>query len=215
MKTVPPAKLEKIVESFLVGADGSHDFDHTLRVVRNAVELCRKLPQADKEIVEAAALLHDICRPAEDAAMGKGPCHAAAGAVRAEEIILQEGGCKEFAGRVSAAIARHRFRSGNKPVTIEDAILYDADKLDSLGATGIGRAFLFAGKVGAKLHNSADKAVNSPAYSKEDTAWREYLVKLRHLPERMLTVPGREIAQERAAYMEDFFRRLQKETGIS
>jgi uncharacterized protein len=94
---------------------------------------------------------------------------------------------------------------------LEEQIIYDADKLDSIGAVGIGRAFHFAGREGAKLHNSAEAALNSAAYSREDSAYREYLVKLRHIPERMLTVAGRELAIERAAFMDQFFQRLNHE----
>ena len=108
----------------------------------------------------------------------------------------------------------HRFRAKRIPATLEAKIVYDADKLDSLGAVGVGRAFLFAGRVHARLHNTEREAVNSPAYSREDTAYREYLVKLRHLPDGMLTEPGRTIARERAAFMAEFFRRMNAETGL-
>ena len=81
-------------------------------------------------------------------------------------------------------------------------------------AYGIGRAFLFAGKCGARLHNTRDEALNSPAYSLQDTAYREYLVKLSKLPEVMQTVPGARIAVERAKFMSEFFSRLDEETRL-
>ena len=93
-------------------------------------------------------------------------------------------------------------------------IVFDADKLDSLGAAGIGRAFLFAGRENARLHNTAAEALAAEAYSKEDTAYREYLVKLRYLPRKMRSEAGRKIAVERAAFMADFFERLDKETKL-
>jgi len=92
-------------------------------------------------------------------------------------------------------------------------IVYDADKLDSIGAVGIGRAFHFAGRIGARLHNTAAEAVGAPAYSVEDSAYREYLVKLRHVPERMLTPSGRRLAVDRARFMDEFFHRLNDEAG--
>jgi len=108
-------------------------------------------------------------------------------------------------------VRRHRYRGRFAPQTIEEKIIYDADKLDSLGCIGIGRAFHFAGRIGARLHNTEDEAVNSLAYSHEDSAYREYLVKLRHVPEKMLTQSGREMAKERAVRMHDFFDRLNQE----
>ena len=76
---------------------------------------------------------------------------------------------------------------------------------------GLGRAFLFAGEVGARLHNTEGRASGSAAYSSEDTAFREYLVKLRHLPERMQTEEGARLARQRLTYMAEFFERLSAE----
>ena len=56
--------------------------------------------------------------------------------------------------------------------------------------------------------------LGSAAYSKEDTAFREYLIKLRYLPRRMRTAAGRKLAVERAAFMADFFEKLDLETNI-
>ena len=99
----------------------------------------------------------------------------------------------------------------DEPESLEADIIFDADKLDSLGAVGIGRAFIFAGHENARLHNTEDEALNSEAYSKEDTAYREYLVKLRYLPRRMRSAAGRKLAVEKAAFMADFFERLNSE----
>ena len=98
-------------------------------------------------------------------------------------------------------------------MTREAKLLFDADKLDSLGAVGVGRAFLFAGEVGARLHTGAAAALRARAYGRGDTAHREWLVKLRHLPGRMLTPAGRRLAAERAAYTAAFFERLAAEAA--
>ena len=105
----------------------------------------------------------------------------------------------------------HRYRDEVEPTTLEAKIVFDADKLDSLGAVGLGRAFLFAGHCGARLHNTEAEALNSPAYSREDTAYREYLVKLRKLPAAMLTEPGRAEGTRRLRFMRRFFDRLDAE----
>ena len=120
----------------------------------------------------------------------------------------------ELANSVAQAVRTHRFRGKDEPDSIEADIVFDADKLDSLGAVGIGRAFLFAGHENARLHNTEEEAVNSAAYSKEDTAYREYLVKLRYLPRRMRSAAGRKIAVERAAFMTAFFEQLNEEVNF-
>ena len=190
---------------------GCHDFDHTLRVVRNAMQLCKKLPEANRQTVLLAALLHDIARAEEDASKGAAD-HAELGAAMVPELLTPYDLPQEQVAHIAEAVRTHRYRGGDRPATLEAEIVYDADKLDSLGAVGIGRAFLFAGKEGARLHNDARTALASEAYSVEDTAYREYLVKLRKLPEAMLTRPAWESAHERASFMKQFFMVLDKET---
>ncbi len=205
-------KFEEIVRAKLDNAPGCHDFAHTMRVVRNA-ELLLKTEQVQHPFaVWTAALFHDFARPEELESGGKLD-HAALGAelVRKE---LENLGCEpDFTGLVCACIRTHRYRGTAVPATPEAKIVYDADKLDSTGAFGVARAFHFAGRIGACLHNSAETAVNSPAYGKEDSAYREYLVKLRYLPEKMLTESGRKLAKERALFMDAFFRQLELENG--
>lgn len=206
-------RLAGTVREKLERASGCHDFDHTLRVLRNAELLAKELPAADLRIVRLAALLHDFARPEEMAAKGK-LCHAVLGAELVRPLLAEAGFEPETVDRVSQAVLTHRYRANRIPATLEAQIVYDADKLDSLGAVGIGRAFLFAGREHARLHNTCEEALGSAEYSREDTAYREYLVKLSKLPGCMLTAPGRRIAGERAGFMHEFFDRLNSETGL-
>ena len=105
----------------------------------------------------------------------------------------------------------HRFRKNKPPISIEAKILFDADKLDSIGAIGIGRAFSFAGGVGARLHIKDIDITKTKEYSVDDCAYREFLVKLIKLKDRMLTKEGKRIAKERHNFMVEFFDRLNKE----
>ena len=202
--------LRRHVESVLSDGDGCHDFDHTLRVLANARMLAAQLPEADPRIVELAALLHDVARPEEQASRGR-VCHAAAGAKTAKRLLEEQGFPPETVEAVAAAVRSHRYRDNVVPETVEARIVFDADKLDSLGAVGLGRAFLFAGHIGARLHNTEAEALNSEAYSREDTAYREYLVKLRKLPSAMLTAPGKAEGARRLRFMRRFFDRLEAE----
>lgn len=201
--------LYRAVEEKLASGASCHDLDHTLRVISNAKKLLEN-SEADKEIVLLAALLHDIARPEEENSKGK-VCHARLGAEIAPAMLKEAGFSENIAVQVANAIRSHRFRGRNEPETIEADIVFDADKLDSLGAAGIGRAFLFAGHENARLHNTEAEALAADAYSKNDTAYREFLVKLRYLPRKMRTAAGRKLAVERAAFMTRFFEQLNNE----
>jgi len=97
------------------------------------------------------------------------------------------------------------------PSTIEARVVYDADKLDSIGAVGLGRAFLFAGEVGARLHNPEVRPETCPSRGPEDSALREFLVKLRWVRDRLLTDAGRRMASGRHEFMLRFFEELDAE----
>jgi uncharacterized protein len=183
-----------------------HDFDHTLRVYKNALKLA-ELCGGNIEIIAFAAMLHDVGRAEETRSKGA-VCHAETGAVISREYLEKRGFDAEFVNAVVHCIERHRFRRGLAPESLEAKILFDADKLDSIGPVGIGRAFLFAGNSGARLHNSEKEALAAEEYSYQDTAYREYLVKLSKVHERMLTAPGRELALYYTAFMKNFFKEM-------
>lgn len=208
------ADVRAVVRRELEDGPGCHDYEHTRRVIRNTVLIAEKEKPADLRAALFGALLHDIARPEELASGGK-LCHAALGAGKAERILRAAGFTDEaFIRHISEIVRTHRYRGSAAPATPEARIVFDADKLDSLGAFGVARAFHFAGRIGARIHNSEEAALGSEAYSREDSAYREYLVKLRYLPDRMLTETGRELAKERAAFMKQFFDELNAEARV-
>lgn len=190
-------------------AKGSHDWEHTLRVFR----LCQRIGHAEKvdmDVLLIAACLHDIGRCYQDASNGT-ICHAEKGAELAEPLIRPLPLSEERKDNILHCIRSHRFRGDSAPKTIEARVLFDADKLDAIGAVGIGRAFLFAGEVGARLHNSNLNIDDTRPYSKEDTGYREYRVKLSKIKDRILTDEGKRLAADRDAYMVSFFDRFLSE----
>lgn len=202
-------ELETGAKKLFGDSRGSHGWDHVERVLR----LCEKMgPEegCDMEILRLAALLHDIGREESDRKNGE-DCHAELGGRMAEEMMNEAGAALELTENVVHCVEAHRFRRGAEPESIEAKVLFDADKLDSIGAVGVGRAFQFAGEVGARLHDPDVDPENTVPYGPDDTAYREYLVKLRHIEDRMLTATGRKFAEERAEFMREFFDRLNKE----
>lgn len=204
-------RIEAEARTFFEQARGSHGWDHTERVLALCLHIGRS-EGADLDVLRLAAVLHDIGRTEQDEGQGK-VCHAEIGARLARDLLHAHGLAEPLVKRVVACVATHRFRGGNRPVSLEERILFDADKLDSIGAVGIGRAFLFAGEVGARLHDPTADHTKTKAYTADDTAHREFVVKLSRIRDRMLTGEGRRLAEERHAYMVEFFARLDREVA--
>ena len=202
-------KIKKEAQKYFNGARGSHDWSHVKRVFNLALKIGKK-EKANLEILKLAAILHDIGRKHQDEVNGK-VNHAEMGAKLAREILEKYNFKKGKIEKIIHCIETNRFRGSKKPATKEAKILFDADKLDAIGATGVGRAFLFAGEVGAKLHNKDIDLEKTKEYSKEDTAYREFMVKLRKIKDRMFTKEGKRIAKARHKFMVNFFKRLNKE----
>ena len=76
---------------------------------------------------------------------------------------------------------------------------------------GVARAYLFAGELGACMHNTQIPPEASAPYSRNDTGYREYVVKLSKIKERIITPTGRRLAEERHRFMVSFFHRFIEE----
>jgi uncharacterized protein len=159
------------------------------------------------DVLLSAGYLHDVGRCYQDASNGA-VCHAEEGAIMAKDILADIPLSSLQKDNIVHCIHAHRFRGAHRPETLEAKILFDADKLDAIGAVGVARAFLFAGEVGARLHNSSLDVSRTKAYTQEDTGYREYKLKLSKIKSRMLTPVGRQMAADRHAFMEHFFNRF-------
>ena len=193
----------------LTNSRGSHDWEHTERVYN----LCTHIGEvegADMEVLKIAAYLHDVGRLYQDESNGT-ICHAEKGAEIASAWLDGYPVSAEQRENIIHCIRSHRFRGKYRPETLEAKVLFDADKLDSIGAIGIGRAFQFAGEVGAKFHNPYVNPEDTAPYTEEDTGYREFRVKLSRIKDRMITAEGRRMAMERHRFMEMFFERFLEE----
>ena len=121
---------------------GGHDFDHVLRVLALA-ERIAAAEGANLEVVRTAALLHDVAESEDRGA------HHLLGAQRARALLA--GSPAEFIEAVAHCIEAHRFRHDPPPQTLEAKVLSDADKLDSIGAIGVARAFAYGEAAGTAL----------------------------------------------------------------
>lgn len=190
---------------------GCHKWDHTERVYSLCMHI-GKMEKADLEVLAVSSFLHDIGRSKQDDSNGL-ICHAEVGAKTARKILKKYNLKKEFIENVVHSVETHRFKNKKEPKTLEAKILYDADKLDSIGAVGVGRAFLFAGEIGADLHHRNVDVEKTKPYTSDDTAYREFLVKLKNVKNKMLTKSGKEMAVERHSFMRSFFERINREVS--
>ena len=190
-------------------ADSVHDFGHVLRVYHLAEHIARK-EGADLEIVRAAALLHDSrgSSPSDDS---KRLGHHETSAIFAAEKLGEEGWPEENIAAVQHCIRAHRFRSTEPPETIESQSLFDADKLDAIGAIGAARAISYAVLAGHPVYEQPSEEFITTFKlqpGEAHTAYHEFLFKLSKIKDRMYTQTGIQLAQARHDFLSGFFDQL-------
>ena len=214
-------KIEKTVAREL--SCSAHAMEHVMRVYNLCLHLAKHELNVDLDVLKTAALLHDIARVKEFNDKTGSIDHSALGAEMAEKILGTLGYSKEKIAHVKHCIAAHRFRGKVKPQTKEAKILFDADKLDVLGAIGVARSFMIAGQYDQKIYSDIsiqeylkDNVVGEKADGRvrdisKHTPDLEFELKFKHILERLYTQKAREIAKERVQFMENFFEKLKRE----
>ena len=191
--------------------DAAHDFDHVLRVAYLAVHLaCAE--GAAEEVVLLAAFLHDV--PSALHTTTRTSHHLAAAEFARQYLTMQDMAPKAVENVVHC-IAAHRFRDQSiQPQTLEAKCLYDADKLDSIGAIGVARAFAFAGNAGARLWTTPTAAMPSAdakPTGADYTPVHEYVYKLERLLATLYTPTAKQIGAQRHQFMVSFYEQLDAE----
>jgi len=191
--------------------DPVHGFSHILRVYR----LCERIGRqenADLTIVRAAALLHDV-----EGDVDVRENHHLAAARFAEKTLIMEGWSEEAIKAVVHCIRAHRFRDDSeKPQTLEAQVLFDADKIDAIGAVVVGRAVAYAVRAGMDVYAPPSELYLSTGElepGESQTVAHEYLFKLRYIKERLFTPSGHSLAVERHELMVRFFEGWLEEIG--
>jgi uncharacterized protein len=194
--------------------DSAHGFSHVLRVYHLAMRIGEQ-ESARLEILRPAALLHDVESSMHD--QKKRQQHHLLSAVFAGKILAKHGWTEEGIKAVQHCIRAHRYRDETEsPATLEAKVLFDADKLDSIGAVGVARAIAYAALQGNPFYavpSAQFLADGSHAPGEEHSAYHEYLFKLRRIHQRLLTPTGQALARERHSAMADYFERLSQEVN--
>lgn len=195
-------------------ADPVHDFDHVLRVYRLAERIGRA-ESADLDIIRAAALLHDSVGSAPGIEGSARAEHHIASAEFARKILAEKKWPEEKIQAVQHCIRAHRFRGKeDKPLTIEAKILFDADKLDVLGAIGAARTIAFAALDGEPAYAEPSEQFIQTGIKKPGephSSYHEFLFKLQKVKSRMFTKTGKSLAEARHTYLVAFYEQLQAE----
>ena len=198
------------MKSELTGEGSGHDWWHVYRVWKNAIQIA-KHEEVDLFVVELAALLHDIADwKFNDGNEDIGPQLAREWL---ESLNVEE---TEIAN-VCQIIQDISFKGSGVVTnmkTPEGKIVQDADRLDAMGAIGIGRAFAYGGSKGREMYNpdlKPEKHNSFEQYKKsQGSSINHFYEKLLLLKELMNTDTAKKIAEKRHAvmlnYLNDFFQ---------
>jgi uncharacterized protein len=174
----------------------AHRMDHIDRVLENTRKIAAYFPEADRELLTIATLLHDVTSP-----FNRKEEHVELSMETARKILTEIGYPPERMERVIAIIAEHstsHLKTGNLS-SVEARILFDADKIDGLGPNGIARAFALFGQRGYAPPSAIE--------------W--YRKKIETTQKNMKTDPGRKMTMARLPYVEDFLIRFAEENARS
>ena len=195
--------VKKIIEN-----DSAHDFEHIMRVYKNAKKLCKQ-EKVNEKLVLCAVLLHDIVSyPKSDKRSKNSSIDSAKKAI----IILKRYGFTENEITIiSDAIREHSFSQKKTPKTIEGKILQDADRLDALGAIGIARVFATGGSLKRPFYNTDDPFCKKR--NADDKIWTldHFFQKLLKLELLMNTKSGKIEAKKRTRILNEYLKQLKQE----
>lgn len=199
----------------------AHNMDHIMRVYNLAMRLAKD-ENVDMDVLKAATLLHDIARVKEDNDLTGQTDHALLSAEMCVSILREVNFSEDKIKHVQDCIISHRYRTGNEPKTIEAKILFDADKLDTVGAIGVARSYVWVGRNKAKIYTKVDideyikdnlgGKINGRIQDKtKHSPQIEYHTKNKFLIDKLNTTKAKEICAERIKFYKDFLDRLEKE----
>jgi uncharacterized protein len=199
------------VKQKLENAEAGHDWFHIERVYKNTL-LISKNENCDTTIVELGALLHDIA----DSKFHEGD--ETVGPKTARTFLESQNVDQDIINHVIQIIENISFKGGNfekKFSSIELEIVQDADRLDAIGAIGIARTFNYGGYKNRQLYNpeiQPNLKMTIEEYKKSEAPTiNHFYEKLLLLKDKMNTTTGKQIAQERHVFMEDFLEQFHSE----
>lgn len=204
--------IDKFVFSKLNDDRTGHDYAHTQRVVKLARRLVLETTDTDVDlfVVLASAELHDVIDE-------KIVDNQEAAETEVKQFLQDQ---KVSAKRIAAIfdIITHMSFSKNLEhhyqLTIEGQLVQDSDRLDAIGAIGIGRVFYYGGAHGHVMYDPKiaprDKMTHAQ-YRQNETVINHFYEKLLKLAGLMNTAAAKRIAKHRTTVLEDFLEEFKAE----
>lgn len=202
-------KTEEMARKRFLSTEGSHDWHHIDRV-RNLALILAEKEGGNADLIELAALLHDLEDYKLQEELTEGPL--------IEVWLQQEGADNELTRKIIRMIGEVSFKGSgvDTPCScLESMILQDADRLDAIGAIGIARAFAYGGKKGNPIYLPGVDPVEHTSFDAykrhKGSTIHHFYEKLLHLKERMNTQTAKQIAARRHQHMEAFLTQFYNE----
>lgn len=195
-------------------SDPVHGFDHVLRVYKMAEKLAQA-EGADLEVVRAAALLHDAEGSAPHNEHNRATHHEASASF-ARSVLEAEGWPDARITAVEHCIRAHRYRTTETPQTPEAKVLFDADKLDVLGAYGAARTIAYAAQANQPIYAPPSEQflqTGQKEPGEPHSSYHEFLFKLRRVKDRLFTDEAKRIAEARHAFLVAFYDQIVAEAN--
>ncbi|MBH0173243.1 HD domain-containing protein [Fictibacillus sp. 23RED33] len=209
MKEKMIEQTETFVKDKLRDESSGHDWYHIYRVKNLALNIAEK-EGADHFVCVMAALLHDIA----DEKIAETEEEGLKEVKQWLESISVE---KAYITHIMTIISTMSFKggSGKEMESIEGKVVQDADRLDAIGAIGIGRTFAYSGAKGQLMYDPAipvRETMTKEQYRNErSTAINHFYEKLLKLKHGMNTPYAKKLADDRHAFLENFLEQFFEE----
>ncbi|KAK5658572.1 hypothetical protein OQA88_1965 [Cercophora sp. LCS_1] len=194
------------VKAYMANYDASHDWSHIQRVLglaRHIYAHSAHRTSLDLRVIHLAALLHDVGDRKYLSPTSPDPTTAV------QDLLLSHGADPDLATRVqticlgvsySTEIKNPAYTAELVARYPELGVVQDADRLDAIGAVGIGRCFTFGGaKTGREMAGTMEH-------------FDEKLVRLEGMAK---TEVGRELMKERTRRLREFMGWWEEEVGFA
>jgi len=191
-----------------ISNDPAHDFDHIIRVYKNAEKLSKK-EKANTKLVLCAVLLHDIVNYKKSDKRSKNS--STKSTIMARKILSKYSFSNSEIKIITDAIRDHSFSKNKTPSTLVGKILQDADRLDAIGAIGIARAFAVSGAEDRPFYNRIDPFCSKRKPNDQKWAVDHFYRKLLKLEKLMNTKSAKIEAKKRTKVLKSFLSELKHE----
>ena len=209
-------KTKSFVKQSMINAESGHDWWHAHRVCNLSLYIARKEKCGHYlGSIQLAALLHDIA----DSKFYQGDEEI--GSRIAGDFLKSILVNDETIDQVLFVIKHISFKGGANAQIERTEILdivQDADRLDAMGAIGIARTFSYGGHKCRPMYDpeiSPKMIMTKEEYKTNDApTLNHFYEKLFKLKSLMNTQTGKELAEERHLFMEQFVAQFYREWNI-